>query len=106
MIKWVDDSYEGPQVRYTKESKRRVVSRLNRWVQWRTACLYRDAKAEWARTDTGRFPSEAELAEQARAEVEQLCRALGPWAAVDPRVLGCLESADEMLRRLMRDDLM
>lgn len=102
MIKWVDDSYEGPPVRYTKQSRAQVLARLNVWVRERTEHLYQDALAEWARADAGPFPRRADLAQQAKDEVEQLCRALGPWAAVNPGELGFSEL--DLLNRYLRSD--
>lgn len=87
MERWSDGFYEGPRVRPTAAARQVLRSRMQSWVAGRVEDLYDAALAEWANADSGRFPERGALEQQARREIETLCRALGPWAVVKPEVL-------------------
>lgn len=84
MDNWNDRSYGGPEVEYSRESAHRVKCRLNAAVRARAEELFQAARADWARSDSEPYPVREDCIAQAQEEFEQVCRALGRWAAVEP----------------------
>lgn len=79
-----DNGFTGPRVTRTPEAEAAVRIRYQRAVQHAADRRFRDAVQRWAADDDLGFPDYDQTVASVAAEVDTVCRALGPWAAVDP----------------------
>jgi len=77
-----DDVYEGPPVKSGPKAVENLRARVAGTVRERAQEIHRNKVMEWAAANSGTYPSCADAVEQAREEIEVLCRGLGEWAAV------------------------
>lgn len=79
-----DHSYCGPEVEYSRESAMRLRQRFDSAVRTRAEELFQAARADWARSNFRSYPVREDCIAAGQAEFEQVCQALGRWAAVEP----------------------
>lgn len=74
----------GTEVRVTAEAVAQISARAERLLAGRAEARFRELVLAWAASDEGPFPTRDLARDEARAELEVLCRGLGGWAALPP----------------------
>lgn len=74
----------GTEVRVTAKAVAQISARAERLLDVRAQARFRELVLDWAAADEGLFPTRDMARDEARAELEVLCRALGGWAALPP----------------------
>lgn len=74
----------GAEVRVTAEAAAQISARAERLLAAREQTRFRELVLAWAAAEEGSFPTRDVARDEARAELEVLCRGLGGWAALPP----------------------
>jgi hypothetical protein len=87
MNKSSDRELSCPTVMRSKEATQRITLRASQLVKQETTRRYWSDVLAWARGELDVFPDRSEVEAQTQDDLIVLCRALGPWAAVEPERL-------------------
>lgn len=74
----------GTEVQVTAEAMAQIKARAERLLAARGQSRFRESVLAWAAAHEGPFPTRDMARDEARAELEVLCRGLGGWAVLPP----------------------